>query len=203
MRANYSPLVASVLLLGAAGAALAQSVASTSTTTSATEPNTRLAQVVVIGTTPLPGTNIDIDKVPGNVQTLSADDLAKDGQANLIGSMATQLSTVNINDTLADPFQPDILIRGFEASPVLGTPQGIAVYQNGVRINEAFGDAVNWDLILDVAFDRFDILTVTPVYGLNALGGAAVITMKNGFTYQGFEWEAAGGSFGQRGSQFQ
>src|SRR6204780_4690885 len=201
MRANYSPLVASVLLLGAAGAALAQSVASTSTTTSATEPNTRLAQVVVIGTTPLPGTNIDIDKVPGNVQTFSADDLAKDGQANLIGSMATQLSTVNINDTLADPFQPDILIRGFEASPVLGTPQGVAVYQNGVRINEAFGDTVNWDLIPDIAIDRIDILSATSVFGLNALGGAATVTMKNGFTYKGLDATLSGGSFNQRQAQ--
>src|ERR1700689_3804617 len=198
MRANYSPLVASVLLLGAAGAALAQSVASTSTTTSATEPNTRLAQVVVIGTTPLPGTNIDIDKVPGNVQTFSADDLAKDGQANLIGAMATQLSTININDTLADPFQPDILIRGFEASPVLGTPQGIAVYQNGVRINEAFGDAVNWDFFPDIAIDRVDVVSSNPVYGLNALGGAVVVNMKNGFNHEGGDAQISGGSFGRR-----
>jgi iron complex outermembrane recepter protein len=49
----------------------------------------------------------------------------------------SQLGSVNVNDDLADPFQPDILYRGFEASPVLGTPQGLAVYQNGVRINEA------------------------------------------------------------------
>jgi hypothetical protein len=34
--------------------------------------NVNLAQVIVISTSPLPGTNIDIDKVPGNVQTLSA-----------------------------------------------------------------------------------------------------------------------------------
>jgi iron complex outermembrane receptor protein len=203
MRANYSRLIASVLLVGASGAAFGQSVASSSATTSSTEPNARLAQVVVIGTTPLPGANIDIDKVPGNVQTLSADDLAKDGQANLIGAMATQLSTININDTLADPFQPDILIRGFESSPVLGTPQGIAVYQNGVRINEAFGDAVNWDFFPDIAIDRVDVVSSNPVYGLNALGGALSVTMKNGFTYKGGDVELSGGSFAQRSGEAQ
>jgi hypothetical protein len=31
---------------------------------------------------------------------------------------------VNINDNLDDPFQPDPLYRGFEASPAHGTPQG-------------------------------------------------------------------------------
>src|SRR5271170_933164 len=166
-------------------------------------PGPALPTIVVIGTSPVPGLNIDIDKVPGNVQSLSAADLQQDSTPSIINGLATRLGSVNINDTLADPFQPDILFRGFEASPVLGTPQGLAVYQNGVRVNEAFGDTVNWDLIPDVAIDRIDIVSSNPVYGLNALGGAAVVTMKNGFTYQGFESELAGGSFGQRSATMQ
>jgi iron complex outermembrane recepter protein len=75
---------------------------------------------------------------------------------------------INFNDTLADPFQPEVLLRGFEASPVLGTPQGMAVYQNGVRVNEAFGDTVNWDLIPDIAIDRIDVLSATSVFGLKS-----------------------------------
>jgi len=114
-----------------------------------------LAQIVVIGTTPVPGMTVDADKVPANVQTLWADELRDNGPSSLINALATRLSSVNINDTLADPFQPDLLYRGFEASPVLGTPQGLAVYQNGVRINEAFGDTVNWDLYPDIAISRF------------------------------------------------
>ena len=108
------------------------------------------------------------------------------------------MSSVNINDDLDDPFQPDILYRGFEASPVLGTPQGLAVYQNGVRINEAFGDTVNWDLFPDIAINQVELVSSSPLYGLNALGGAISVTMKNGFTYQGGELEVSGGSFGQR-----
>ncbi len=144
-----------------------------------------LPEVSVIGATPLPGTRIDADKIPGHVQSMFSADLAQDGTASLIRTLGTRLSSVNIDDALADPFQPDILYRGFEASPVLGTPQGLAVYQNGVRINEAFGDTVNWDLIPDIAIDRVDIVSSSPLYGLNALGGAMTVSMKNGFTFEG------------------
>jgi iron complex outermembrane receptor protein len=163
-----------------------------------TPPPDPLQEVLVIGTSPVPGATIDADKVPAHVESLVASDLTRDGSASLTEALNSRLGSVNINDTLADPFQPDILYRGFEASPVLGTPQGLAVYQNGVRINEPFGDAVNWDLIPDVAISRIDVVSANPVYGLNALGGAASITMKNGFNYQGAEVELSGGSFYQR-----
>jgi iron complex outermembrane recepter protein len=157
-----------------------------------------LPQVVVVGTTPVPGLNIDADKIPGNVQSLNAADLRDDGVSSIINGISNHLGSVSINDTLADPFQPDILYRGFEASPVLGTPQGLAVYQNGVRINEAFGDTVDWDLFPDIAISRVDIVSSNPLYGLNALGGAVSVTMKNGFTFQGGDVGLSGGSFNQR-----
>jgi iron complex outermembrane receptor protein len=160
-----------------------------------------LDEIVVVGVTPVPGFKVDKDKIPGNIQTLRSSDLTRNGAASVINALDQQVSAVNFNDTAADPFQPDVLFRGFEASPVLGTPQGLAVYQNGVRINEAFGDTVNWDLIPDVAIDRIDILSATSVFGLNALGGAATVTMKNGFTYQGFDGTLSGGSFNQRQAQ--
>ncbi len=156
-----------------------------------------LAEVDVT-TSPLPGTSIDSDKVPANVQTLRSSDLTREGSASLTGALGGQLGSVNISDDLADPFQPDLLYRGFEASPVLGTPEGLAVYQNGVRINEAFGDVVNWDLIPDLAIDRVDLVSASPVYGLNALGGGVAVTMKNGFSYRAGSAEALDGSFGQR-----
>jgi iron complex outermembrane receptor protein len=155
-------------------------------------------QTIVVTSTALPGTAIDIDKIPGNVQILSTADLVREGSASLTGALNSGLSSVNINDDLDDPFQPDILYRGFEASPVLGTPQGLAVYQNGVRINEAFGDTVNWDLFPDIAINQVELVSSSPLYGLNALGGAISVTMKNGFTYQGADVEVSGGSYGQR-----
>jgi iron complex outermembrane receptor protein len=160
-----------------------------------------LEEIVVVGITPVPGFKVDKDKIPGNIQTLRSSDLTRNGAANLLGALDQQLGGVNFNDAAADPFQPDVLFRGFEASPVLGTPQGLAVYQSGVRINEAFGDTVNWDLIPDIAIDRIDTLSATSVFGLNALGGAMTVTMKNGFTHQGFDATVSGGSFNQRQAQ--
>jgi iron complex outermembrane receptor protein len=160
-----------------------------------------LDEIIVVGVTPVPGFKVDKDKIPGNILTLRSSDLTRNGAASVLNALNQQVSGVNLNDTLADPFQPEVLFRGFEASPVLGTPQGMAVYQNGVRINEAFGDTVNWDLIPDIAIDRIDVLNATSVFGLNALGGAATVTMKNGFTYNGFDATLSGGSFNQRQAQ--
>ena len=155
--------------------------------------------VTVIATTPVPGVGVDIDKLPYTIQTLGAADLTREGPASVTAALNGQLGSVSINDDLDNPFQPDILFRGFEASPVLGTPEGLAVYQNGVRVNEAFGDGLNWDLFPDVAVNRLTIVSSNPAYGLNALGGAVVVDMKNGFTSPGGEVELSGGSWGRRG----
>lgn len=198
MRGDLLPVATAAIALLSSTA-----IAQTASTGPGSEADTTLPTMEVIGTSPLPGVGIDRDKVPANVQALTHSDLTREGSASLLRSLADQAGGVSVNDNLGDPFQPDILYRGFEASPVLGTPQGLAVYQNGVRVNEAFGDTVNWDLIPDFAIDRMDMVSSNPVYGLNALGGAAVVTMKNGFTYQGFESEFAGGSFGRTSETFQ
>src|SRR5260221_4303233 len=97
-------------------------------------PSSTLQEILVIGTTPVPGVNIDIDKVPGNVQSVLAGDLTQNGTARLTAALADRLGSVSISDSLADPFQPDVLYRGFAASPVLEAPQGSPVFQNHVRI---------------------------------------------------------------------
>ena len=172
--------------------------ASTATTQNTPANAKQLSTVLVEATAVSGGVALDADKVPGNVQGLSASDLTRNGSASLTQALNAQLGSISVNDDLNDPYQPDILYRGFEASPVLGTPQGLAVYQNGVRINEAFGDTVNWDLFPDMAINRVQIASSNPVYGLNALGGAISVDMKNGFNYTGGELELSGGSFGQR-----
>ena len=160
-------------------------------------------QTVVVEATAIPGVAIDADKIPGNVQTLSAADISADGTASLTHALDSKLGSINVNDALDDPFQPDILFRGFEASPLLGTPQGLAVYQNGVRINEAFGDTVNWDLFPDIAISRVDLVSSSPVYGLNALGGGIAVNMKDGFSNPGGEAEISGGSFANHAAAVQ
>ena len=136
-------------------------------------------------------------KIPANVQVMSSGQIEQTGTPNLVDALDRRLSSVSVTDAAGNPFQATLSYRGFDASSVPGTPQGLAVYQNGVRINEAFGDVVNWDLIPTIAIDRTVVFPNNPVFGLNALGGAISIEMKNGFTWQGIEFDLRGGSRGR------
>ena len=94
------------------------------------------------------GFDIARDRVPANVQTATAEDIRQSQALDLTDFMNRELGSVSINQAQNNPLQPDVNFRGFTASPLLGLAQGLAVYENGVRINEPFGDTVNWDLIL-------------------------------------------------------
>ncbi|MGB8273637.1 MAG: TonB-dependent receptor [Alphaproteobacteria bacterium] len=158
-----------------------------------------LPTVEIIGTSPVMGTGIEKDKVPANVQTIGTKQLDRPGAATLADILNSSVGSVSINDTTVNPFQPDVNFRGFTASPLLGVPQGIAIYQNGVRVNEPFGDTVQWDMVPEFAIDSVQVIPGSnPVYGLNALGGAIAMQMKNGFGFQGGSAEAYGGSFGRK-----
>ena len=138
------------------------------------------------------------DKVPSNTEVLTSVDFSHDRSTSFLEGLSQSLPGVFIGDQTGNPFQRDVNYRGFVASPVQGTPQGLAVYQNGVRINEAYGDVVNWDFIPEMAIRRLSLVPNNPIFGLNAIGGALTIEMKNGFTYQGKEAEATIGSYGRR-----
>jgi iron complex outermembrane receptor protein len=140
---------------------------------------------------------------PVNPDVLTPEDFDHSVATSVPDALLRRVPSVFINDTSGNPFQPDVQYRGFLASPVLGTPQGLAIYQNGVRVNEAFGDTVNWDFIPETAVNRLDVVSNNPVFGLNALGGAISIEMKNGFTYEGREAEVRGGSFWRRSAMAQ
>jgi iron complex outermembrane receptor protein len=170
--------------------------------TCAVLPGTALAQealptVEVVGVSPVPGGEIDKDKVPSNVVSIGVADLDHTKSPTLLDGMVQYLPGVSLSDQSGNAFQRNLDYRGFTASPVPGTPQGLAVYQNGNRINEAFGDVVNWDLIPEMAIARMTLMPNNPLFGLNATGGALSIEMKNGFNYHGTEAQLWGGSFGR------
>jgi outer membrane receptor protein involved in Fe transport len=159
--------------------------------------------VRVYPTTPLAGSSIDPDKVPASLNVVDANQIKQTGSLNIAVALTKYVPSINLNEVNGNPFTPDVQFRGFVASPVSGTPQGLAVYQNGVRINEAFGDTVNWDLIPTTAIKSVDVVTNNPAFGLNALGGAIVVQMKDGFNYHGAEIDTMGGSFGRIQSSLQ
>jgi outer membrane receptor protein involved in Fe transport len=157
-----------------------------------------LEQVVVVGTTPLAGSDVERDRLPAATQVLGTGDINRTGIPSLTGAILSNLPSATINDVEGNVFQPDILFRGFTASPVAGTPQGLAVYVNGARFNDAFGDTVNWDLIPPTAIKTVAIEASNPVFGLNALGGSISVQLKNGFTDDQTSVSGFGGSYGRR-----
>ena len=164
---------------------------------------TVLPQVNVVGSTPLLGSGVDRDKVPAETHVLTGADITREGPANALRALEENVGGVALDEAAANPFQPNLFYHGFQASPLQGNGQGLAVYLNGVRFNQPFGDTVNWDLLPDVAMDRIDLVGSNPVFGLNALGGALSVRLKNGFTYQGAEGDVYGGSFGRITGEFQ
>lgn len=154
--------------------------------------------IEVISQTPLLGTGIDIEKVPHVIRVLKSKSISNGADsASLTKAMNLELSSINLGSQYGNALQPDLTFRGFTASPVVGIPQGFAVYQNGIRLNEFFGDTVNWDLIPDFAIDFINVSSANPVFGYNALGGSAAIQMKTGFTFQNSEASVSAGSFGR------
>ena len=161
-----------------------------------------LPEVEVVSTTPVGATGLARKKISGNVQSVEDEEIKRHEAVSLPDFMNRRMQSVNINDTQNNPYQPDITYRGFNASPLLGTPMGISAYQDGVRINEAFGDTINWDLIPQIAVSSMEMMPGSnPLFGLNTLGGAMSIKTKSGFSHSGFNAQAYGGSYGRQGYQ--
>jgi outer membrane receptor protein involved in Fe transport len=158
-----------------------------------------LPTVTVVGTTPLPGLGSPLEDVPANVQIYTSGDLSRQHHAAATDYLTQNAGSVSANAAQGNPFQPDIAFRGFTASPLLGTPEGLSVFQDGVRVNEPFGDVVNWDLIPQSAISSIQLIPGSnPAFGLNTLGGALALYTKSGSEYPGGALEASGGSFGRR-----
>jgi iron complex outermembrane receptor protein len=163
---------------------------------------TEILEEVVV-TAPF-GETIARDRVPARVQTATTETVDALQPLDITELLHRGFGSVSINHAQNNPLQPDVNFRGQTASPLLGLPQGISVYANGVRMNEVFGDTVNWDLLPLSAIQGAQALAGTnPVFGQNSLGGALSIAMKNGFSYEGTGAEAWGGSFGRRGGSLQ
>ena len=162
------------------------------------------SRIDVVAATPLPGTDLPIDQIPAPVQTASARDLEQTGSLDLTDLLNRRMSAVYINENQENPYQPDVNYRGYTASPLLGTPEGISVYMDGVRQNQPFGDIVAWDLIPKIAISEVALMPGSnPLFGLNTLGGAISIETKDGRSHPGTSLAVSGGSFGRRAGEFE
>jgi len=163
-------------------------------------PQTSIDEIEIVASSPLGDSRVD--ELASNYQTIDGEQLRRQQALDITELMNRNLGSVFINEAQSNPLQPDVQYRGFVASPLLGLPQGIAVYQNGVRINEPFGDTVNWALLPKDAIDALHLLPGSdPIFGLNALGGAIAIQTKDGFSYPGSRGKLVLGSFSRLGAQ--
>ncbi|MEO8487594.1 MAG: TonB-dependent receptor [Betaproteobacteria bacterium] len=158
-----------------------------------------LPRVEVLAPAPLPGLGIPLLEFPGNAQTFGRRDLDRQREDDVARFLWRNATGAALENAQGNPFQQDLLFRGFLSSPVLGSPQGISVFQDGVRVNEPFGDVVNWDFVPMIAIAGMQILPGSnPVFGLNSLGGAITLQTKRGDRYPGTAIELTVGSFGRR-----
>ena len=176
---------------------------SATTSVQAQEAPIAVPDVEVIGVTPLPGTGVPVEDVPSKVQTFDTEDLENSYSLDLPAMLESKAGGVSTVEVQNNPFQKGINYRGYTSAPLLGEPQGLAVYQNGVRINEPFGDVMQWDLLPEPALARADILSSNPVFGLNALGGAIALQLKNGFDFRGINFNTQTGYFGRHGADIE
>ncbi len=154
-------------------------------------------EVIVIGVVPT-GAGLDKSKIPFPVQRRNASEIENANPLSISDFLRQSFTSVSLNDAQNNPMQPDLQYRGFTASPLLGLAQGLAVYQNGARINEPLGDAVNWDLLPQSAVQSITLSGgANPLFGLNSLGGSLIIDMKNGFDSPGSSVEVSSGAFGR------
>lgn len=158
-----------------------------------------VARVDIVGALPFADAAVDADRLPYALQSLDREALRDSQGGNLAQTMARKLNGLTLNEIIGSPFQVDLSYRGFRASPLLGTSQGLSVYLDGVRINEAFGDVVNWDMLPEAAIGRLALVPGSnPLYGLNTLGGAIALETKSGLSDPGAEIGVSAGSYGRR-----
>ena len=165
---------------------------------SAPEPSVPAPPAAEVRMSPVAGSELPIDKVPAGISVINARQIERVGSPSITEAINTYVPSVTINEALGNALATDLQYRGFSASPLNGTPQGLAIYQNGVRLNEVFGDAMNWDLIPQIAIADIVMMSNNPAYGLNALGGAVNVIMKDGFSFQGATVDTRFGSYGHK-----
>ncbi len=148
---------------------------------------------------PLPGLGLTKEEIPGNVQSISAKEIKEAHSLSLADLMNRKLQSVTVNDYQGNPFMMDVQYRGFSAGPQIGTPQGLSVFLDGIRMNEPFGDVVNWDMMPMNALQSVEVFPGSnPIFGLNTLGGAFALKTKDGFNNVGVDADILTGSFGRK-----
>jgi outer membrane receptor protein involved in Fe transport len=157
-----------------------------------------LPEVVVTAPARLPEIPLSPASVPATVQVITKEEIKRSGALNLQDFMQ-QLPGVHLNDEQGNSYQPDLSFRGFTATSVTGVPQGISVFLDGVRVNEAAVEEINFDLIPLDDIERIELIRgPIAVFGRNTLAGSLNIITRRGGAEREIVPEVSGGSFGRQ-----
>lgn len=153
----------------------------------------------VLVTAPVPlSEGLPREWVPGAVDSVSGED-ARATRPSVLPDALERHPGVTLQNEQGNPFQPDLTIRGFTASPVTGLPQGVSVFLDGVRLNEPTVEEVNFDLIPLEDVARIEVIRGPSVlFGRNTLGGALNIVTRRGEAARELVPELELGSFGRQ-----
>ena len=158
-----------------------------------------LSEIEVVGTSLLPGLEIEEEKLPYEVRSFDSENIGNETSLGITDVLNQSVPGVFTNEVQGSPYQGDVTFRGFRASSILGAAQGLSVYIDGIRINEPFGDVVNWDMVPEFALDNVSLIPGSnPMYGLNTLGGALSLTTKSGLSHPGKVARISFGSFNRK-----
>ncbi|MGJ8620042.1 MAG: TonB-dependent receptor [Methylophilaceae bacterium] len=164
----------------------------------AEETTIQTEEIEVFGTTPLKGIGLPIEKVPANIQVAKPKRINEQTGVSIADYMNSNMQGVTVTELGGNPWQPEINFRGYSSSPLLGNPQGLSTYIDGVRVNEPFGDLTLWDKIPSFAIGNMQVIPGSnPLFGLNTLGGAIAVQTKSGRDNQGAAIEYEAGSWGR------
>jgi outer membrane receptor protein involved in Fe transport len=209
VRGLFAPVIAALALVGSPAAAQEQATDTSAAVPAQTQadpqaPAPLIFNITVVGNTPLEGSDLPVDQIAAPVQAATKREIVASGALDVADFMNRRLNAVHVNEIQGNPFQPDVSYRGYTASPLLGTPQGLSVYLDGVRINQPFGDIVSWDLIPRLAISSIALMPGSnPLFGLNTLGGALSLQTKNGVRDPGTVVQATYGSHVRRAIEFE
>jgi outer membrane receptor protein involved in Fe transport len=134
--------------------------------------------------------------VPARVTTLGAREVDA-YEPRVLSDAVNQVAGFSTYNDVGSPYKLNISTRGFYSSPVVGLPQGVAVFLDGVRMNEPEASQVNFDLLPMDDINRIEILSGNgSLLGRNALGGAINLVTARGHGPPRGTLELSGGSFG-------
>jgi len=136
-------------------------------------------EIVVIGR--LPQLPLPPSKVPAAVQVIEGADLQRSGRPSLPDALASQVPGLSLSDEQGNSYQPDLSLRGFQATSVTGVPQGVSVFLDGVRVNEPTAEEINFDLLPTEDLETIEVVPGPSVlFGRNTLAGAINLVTRRG-----------------------